>query len=77
MQDRSDNFRIGFGSYVDKTVGPFIDLIARDFPCARENDPTLTPSVCGRAYSYQHTLSFTENSTAFQVCTTAQMCMYM
>ena len=54
----STNYRIGFGSFVDKTVGPY--TIMRDNPC--QSDPP-----CEATYSYRHVISLTNDSQLFQV----------
>ena len=51
------DFQIGFGSFVDKEVMPFISEIIQD-NCQTEN--------CPEPYSFHHSLPLTKNSSVFQ-----------
>lgn len=59
----SSDFRVGFGSFVDKTIAPFGEILDPDFPCHGEG--VSTPDNCRRAYTFRHQLSFTNNYTEF------------
>lgn len=57
----TENYRIGFGSFADKTVMPFA-LMADKYqknPCAPEH------AVCEPGYGFRHRLNFTKNMTSF------------
>ena len=63
VQDLSTNFRIGFGSFVEKRLGPYTTLTEsrRNNPCPFETVP------CQPTYSYRHVVSLTNNSELFEV----------
>jgi len=67
MQSLTDEFQIGFGSFVDKRVPPFAERFSPQFPCAAEN-PTLgfTPENCEPIYGFRHRLNLTTNASEFQ-----------
>lgn len=58
------NFRLGFGSYADKPLMPYIFPKHEDNPCKSEN------AVCKPLYSFWHHLELTDNITRFihEVC---------
>lgn len=62
----TNNFTIGFGSFVDKVVGPFASLRPekRLNPCLGNDD---FPDGCVPTYSYRHSISLTTNETFFNV----------
>lgn len=59
MQNLTDEFRIAFGSFIDKPVSPFVDRLNPDNPCFIDGD------VCDPAYAYQHHLNFTSDGNLF------------
>ena len=63
IADISSDFRIGFGSFVDKRVSPFVSLDIN-----RQEDPCL--SGCVSTYSYRHHVDLTDDSQFFGVSTT-------
>ncbi|XP_051566065.1 integrin beta-2-like [Myxocyprinus asiaticus] len=62
------NARIGFGSFVDKTLLPFtdtnVDKLQR--PCPDKNEP------CQPAFGFQHVLSLTKNGDRFKTMVARQ-----
>ncbi|XP_041099811.1 integrin beta-1-like isoform X1 [Polyodon spathula] len=60
MKNITDDFRIGFGSFVDKTVLPYINTVPEKLknPCHRHH-PCTTP------FSYKNVLSLTKNGSLF------------
>ena len=59
----STNFQIGFGSFVDKSVGPYSSLD----PAIQQNPCRSIAPGCVPTYSYRHVLSLTENASIFNV----------
>lgn len=59
----STNFQIGFGSFVDKVLGPYTSLNpdVQDNPCRDE------PDDCEPTYSYRHVISLTSDVDRFEV----------
>lgn len=68
----STNFRIGFGSFVDKVAGPYTSLnpLVQDNPC-RGSGITCMPT-----YSYRHIISLTDDSDRFNVREFVSTCMH-
>ena len=58
VKNVTSDFQIGFGSFVDKEVMPFISLVPRD-NCQLD-------SGCPAPYSFQHQMSLSSNSAEFQ-----------
>lgn len=58
------NFRLGFGSYADKPLMPYIFPKHEENPCKSEN------AVCKPLYSFWHHLELTDNIPRFihEVC---------
>ena len=56
IQKITSDFRIGFGSFVDKEVMPFISLVA-----AKNGQK----SVCPQPYSFQHQMSLSRSAKMF------------
>lgn len=56
----SSNFQIGFGSFVDKRVSPFVSTNSD-----RQDDPC--DDGCVSTYSYRHHVDLTDDSNAFNV----------
>ncbi len=63
IADISSDFRVGFGSFVDKRVSPYVTL-----DVDRQLDPCL--SGCVSTYSYRHHVDLTDDSQFFGVSTT-------
>lgn len=60
LQHLTENYRIGFGSFVDKPAMPFMPIGKEENnPCALEHD------VCEKTYGFRHRLSLTNNITKF------------
>ena len=61
----STNFRIGFGSFVDKRLGPYVNLRpeVQDNPCSGNSQF----SPCVPTYSYRHVVSLTPDENLFNV----------
>lgn len=53
------NFRLGFGSYADKPLMPYV------FPGHEENPCRSEHTVCTPLYSFWHRLELTDNVTRF------------
>nr|AAB66911.1 integrin subunit betaPo1 [Ophlitaspongia tenuis] len=66
----STNFRIGFGSFVEKVVAPFttLDVRFQQNPCLNRND-----IVCEPTYSYRHIISLTDDADEFNDLVQEQM----
>ncbi|XP_068944845.1 integrin beta-8 isoform X2 [Petaurus breviceps papuanus] len=62
MASFSHDFRLGFGSYVDKTVSPYISI----HPGRIHNQCSDYNLDCMPPHGYIHVLSLTENITAFE-----------
>ena len=63
VQGLSTNFQIGFGSFVEKPLGPYttLDQDLRNNSCPYSSVP------CEPTYSYRHAISLTNNSKQFEV----------
>lgn len=61
LKNLTDNFRLGFGSFADKPIMPFINVDDRrkSNPCAVEEE------ACEATYSYKHHLSLTNEVSDF------------
>ena len=61
----SSNYTIGFGSFVEKPLGPYTSLNPdeQNNPCAGQT----AFSQCVPTYSYKHAISLTPNATFFSV----------
>lgn len=60
LRNLTENYRMGFGSFVDKPTMPFMPTGKEaDNPCALER------AVCEKTYGFKHRLSFTDNVTQF------------
>ncbi|XP_049875647.1 integrin beta-nu [Pectinophora gossypiella] len=61
LQNLTDNFKLGFGSFAEKPLMPFISMDPRRKanPCAVEEE------ACEATYSYRHHLSLTNQVTDF------------
>ncbi|XP_059418463.1 integrin beta-2 [Carassius carassius] len=62
------NARIGFGSFVDKTLLPYTDTNEAKLqrPCSDKNDP------CQPAFGFQHVLSLTDDGNRFKTMVAEQ-----
>ncbi|KAL5496321.1 hypothetical protein EMCRGX_G012580 [Ephydatia muelleri] len=63
VQNISTNAQVGFGSFVDKKLAPFINILPAlvNDPCA----PPYGPGKCNPPYSYKHTVSLTTDGAYF------------
>ncbi|CAM9288231.1 integrin beta-1-like isoform X2 [Lampetra fluviatilis] len=61
MKDVTSDFRIGFGSFVDKTVMPFISTT----PAKLRNPCGTREEVCTSPFSYRNVLPLTSNGSLF------------
>ncbi|XP_066531018.1 integrin beta-8 [Hoplias malabaricus] len=61
MKDHSSDFRVGFGSFVDKPVSPYIDV----HPSTIANPCSDYEVQCRPAHGFIHVLPVTENMTDF------------
>jgi len=61
-------YKLAFGSFVDKTVAPFIQPAQLDKPCELE----LTQGACVKTFGYKHVLDFTDDKNTFQSQINAQ-----
>ncbi|XP_023937152.2 integrin beta-nu isoform X1 [Bicyclus anynana] len=61
LKNLTDNFRLGFGSFAEKPIMPFISVDPRrlENPCAVEEE------ACEATYSYKHHLSLTNQVNEF------------
>ncbi|XP_064419483.1 integrin beta-2 [Latimeria chalumnae] len=62
LEKITNSARIGFGSFVDKTVLPFVNT----HPEKLKNPCTDTTVQCQSPFDYKHVLSLTNNSRTFQ-----------
>jgi integrin beta 1 len=58
MTKITKNFRLGFGSFIDKKVMPFVDprKEKQDSPC---------PEGCAPTYGFRHQMTLTNNTAKF------------
>ncbi|KAM6958736.1 integrin beta-8 [Aplochiton taeniatus] len=61
MREHSSDLRLGFGSFVDKPVSPYISV----HPSKLQNPCSDYETRCRPAHGYHHLLSLTENTTEF------------
>lgn len=59
LSNLTENFRLGFGSFADKPIMPFIN------PGSEENPCNLVHDVCLPTYGFKHKLGLTENIQQF------------
>ncbi|KAG8559849.1 hypothetical protein GDO81_017474 [Engystomops pustulosus] len=61
MSNLTSNFRLGFGTFVEKPVSPYIKTVPEDIdnPCHRESVDCLP------TFGYKHVLSLTHNAANF------------
>lgn len=66
MRNITKNFRLGFGSFVEKETMPFVNTAPRKFsnPC-----PGREPgaSQCVSPYSFIHHVTLTDDTALFEV----------
>lgn len=60
MRQITKNFRLGFGSFVDKKVMPFVDP-------RKEKQEQPCPEGCAPTYGFHHQMSLTTNTEKFAV----------
>ncbi|XP_022823182.1 integrin beta-nu [Spodoptera litura] len=61
LKNLTDNFRLGFGSFAEKPLMPFISTDAR----RRANPCSMEEEACEATYSYKHHLSLTNQVNEF------------
>lgn len=59
LSNLTENFRLGFGSFADKGVMPFIHLGSKENPC------DLVQDHCQPTYGYKHKLKLTDDIELF------------
>lgn len=59
LSNLTANFRLGFGSFADKPIMPFINPGTEENPCALVHD------TCLPTYGFKHKLALTENIQQF------------
>ena len=57
IQSITNNFQIGFGSFVDKEVMPYISLVPKK---------NCQQNYCQKPYSFQHQMSLSSNAEVFK-----------
>ncbi|XP_060109086.1 integrin beta-7 [Heteronotia binoei] len=62
LQNITTSVKIGFGSFVDKTVLPYVSTSPAKWlhPCPSANEPCQSP------FSYRHVLALTDNASEFE-----------
>lgn len=61
LSNLTENFRLGFGSFADKPIMPFIN------PGSEENPCDLVHDKCLPTYGFKHKLSLTDDTQQFVV----------
>jgi integrin beta 1 len=71
MRDITKNFRLGFGSFVEKETLPFVNTAPRSLnnPCTSTDKNG--ENQCVPPYGYIHHMTLTDNSTLFEEEVTA------
>lgn len=59
LSNLTENFRLGFGSFADKPIMPYINPGSEDNPCKLVHD------TCLPTYGFKHKLALTENVKQF------------
>merc|ERR1719494_639704 len=54
--DITKNYRLGFGSFVDKPVAPFIQIDTKERPCA----------TCVPTFGFKHNFRFSKDAESFK-----------
>ncbi|KAL7673671.1 hypothetical protein ACOME3_008523 [Neoechinorhynchus agilis] len=68
MRNITSDFRLGFGSYVEKPIMPFVSIGTTNRShksCALQNQNGNITTTCIPAYSFKHHLSLTNDSEEF------------
>jgi integrin beta 1 len=70
MRNITKNFRLGFGSFVEKETLPFVNTAPRSLsnPCLSADKEA---NQCVPPYGYMHHMTLTDNSTLFEAEVTA------
>ncbi|OCT63520.1 integrin beta-6 isoform X1 [Xenopus laevis] len=68
MSKLTNNFQLGFGSFVEKPVSPYIKTVPKDI----ENPCHSIPYYCLPTFGYKHVLSLTPNAQNFNEIVTKQ-----
>ncbi|XP_066912333.1 integrin beta-1-like [Clytia hemisphaerica] len=67
-------YKLGFGSFVDKTVAPFIQVNKKDRPCTRANDKNGNfQGFCVPTFGYRHVFNFSKDAQAFEAAVKKQI----
>ncbi|XP_053327689.1 integrin beta-6 [Spea bombifrons] len=61
MSKLTSNFHLGFGSFVEKPVSPYIKTVPKEI----ENPCQSVPHYCLPTFGYKHVLSLTKNAESF------------
>ncbi|KAH0621414.1 hypothetical protein JD844_022702 [Phrynosoma platyrhinos] len=61
MSKLTSNFQLGFGSFVEKPVSPFINTLTEEI----QNPCRSVPHDCSPTFGYKHVLSLTSDSERF------------
>nr|XP_033802460.1 integrin beta-6 [Geotrypetes seraphini]XP_033802461.1 integrin beta-6 [Geotrypetes seraphini]XP_033802463.1 integrin beta-6 [Geotrypetes seraphini] len=61
MSKLTSNFRLGFGSFVEKPVSPFIKTVPQEI----SNPCRIAQITCSPTFGYKHVLPLTENAEEF------------
>ncbi|XP_053116867.1 integrin beta-6 isoform X2 [Hemicordylus capensis] len=61
MSKLTSNFQLGFGSFVEKPVSPFINTVPQEI----QNPCRSVPYDCSPAFGYKHILSLTKDAQRF------------
>jgi integrin beta 1 len=66
MRNITKNFRLGFGSFVEKETLPFVNTAPRSLsnPCLSSDQSGM--NQCVQPYGYIHHMTLTDNSTLFE-----------
>ncbi|KAG5683512.1 hypothetical protein PVAND_012786 [Polypedilum vanderplanki] len=59
LKNLTENFRLGFGSFADKPIAPYINPGTEDNPCK------LVQETCLPTYGFKHKLAMTDNIQEF------------
>uniref|UniRef100_A0A914VH59 Integrin beta n=1 Tax=Plectus sambesii TaxID=2011161 RepID=A0A914VH59_9BILA len=65
MRQITKNFRLGFGSFIDKTVMPFIDSRPEMQTCCRRKEGMPCMEWCAPPYGFKNQMSLTTNTERF------------
>lgn len=63
------NYKLGFGSFVDKTVAPYIQALKKNRPCNLADGRT----PCEATFGYKHVFNFSESALNFESAVKSQV----